>query len=116
MKIGIGTLSELVLAAPDVDKDVFLQAGPALKEIANGITLYASSADKALEASMAKAGGPRAGQLYNGIPLVVSGIESVDVTSLGSDMFALNHGVYAANRSAIGDISRIPLTIEPQRV
>jgi esterase/lipase superfamily enzyme len=110
MKVEIRKLSEIVLAAPDVDKDVFLKIGPALKEIADGVTLYASGSDKALLASMTKAQGPRAGQLYDGAPILVPGIESVDATSLGSDMFALNHSVYASNRSAIGDISRIITT------
>jgi esterase/lipase superfamily enzyme len=107
MRDQIGKLSEVVLAAPDVDRDVFIQSSAALREMAGGITLYASDADKALLASKMKAQGPRAGQLYQGAPIVVSGIEAVDVTSLGSDIFELNHGVYAANRSAIGDISRI---------
>jgi esterase/lipase superfamily enzyme/Leucine-rich repeat (LRR) protein len=44
-------LSELVLAAPDVDWDHFHKLGHLLTDVAKGVTLYASSADAALIAS-----------------------------------------------------------------
>jgi esterase/lipase superfamily enzyme len=48
-KIGVRiALTELVFAAPDVDRDVFVFLSNHLKSVAKGITLYASSADKAL--------------------------------------------------------------------
>lgn len=86
---------------------MFLQAAAVLTGLAKGVTLYSSDADKTLLFSKIKAGAPRAGQLFDGVPLVINGIESIDVTALGSDMFALNHSVFATHRSAIGDISRI---------
>jgi esterase/lipase superfamily enzyme len=55
------TLSEVVLAAPDVDRDVFTALIPLLTRKAKGITLYASGVEKALLASQLKARGPRAG-------------------------------------------------------
>jgi esterase/lipase superfamily enzyme len=99
-------ISEVIFAAPDVDNDIFIQLSREIKPIAKGFTLYASSADWALKASQAKASGLRAGELFNGEPLVLRGVESIDVSALGQ-MFDLNHDTYSSNRSVIGDISRI---------
>jgi esterase/lipase superfamily enzyme/outer membrane murein-binding lipoprotein Lpp len=49
------SVSELVLAAPDVDRDVFRGMIDRLKKATKGLTLYASSADKALAVSRVKA-------------------------------------------------------------
>jgi esterase/lipase superfamily enzyme len=102
------SLTEVVLAAPDVSVDVFKSVASRLRVIAKGITVYASSADKALLASEAKAGGPRAGSISKpGSPLLLPGIETIDVTAVGDDMFDLNHGVYASKRSVIDDIGHL---------
>lgn len=106
-KLQIGKLSEIILASPDVDKDLYLQMGPSLKALANGVTMYASSADRVLEGSELKSEGPRGGLIVDGKPILVDGIEAIDATSLGNDMFAINHSVYAASMSALSDISRI---------
>jgi esterase/lipase superfamily enzyme len=99
-------LHEVVFAAPDVDTDVFLSRADLIKKVAGGITLYASSADKALQVSKAKAGGVRAGDMSHG-PLLIDGIDLIDVTVLGEDMFALNHGTFASSRSVLDDLGRI---------
>jgi esterase/lipase superfamily enzyme/Leucine-rich repeat (LRR) protein len=99
-------LSEIIFAAPDVDKDVFIERTAQLKSIARGITLYASSADKALLTSAFKAQGPRAGYIYSSEPLVIPGIETIDVTAVGEDMFALNHDTLS-KRDVIDDVGRL---------
>ena len=73
-----------------------------VQNVVKGITLYASAADKALKASHVKAEGPRAGEVFAAGPLVLPGVDSIDATALGEDMFALNHDVYSSARSAIG--------------
>lgn len=103
-------LNELVLAAPDVDTDVFTSLSAGFKACAKGITLYASSADKALLLSQAKAGAPRAGYVSQFGPLVLPGIETIDVTAIGDDMFALNHDVGLRSRAVIDDIGRLVIT------
>jgi esterase/lipase superfamily enzyme len=104
-------LREVVFAAPDVDKDVFMSRAELIKKIAGGVTLYASSADKALMFSKAKAGGvARAGDMPKGTPLLLAGIDLIDVTALGEDMFALNHGTFARDRSVLDDLGRIVTT------
>jgi Alpha/beta hydrolase of unknown function (DUF900) len=73
-------------------------------KIVGGMTLYASSTDKALEIARSVAKAPRAGDIFNGEPLIVTGMDTIDVTSVGNELFGLNHGVYAATRSLVNDI------------
>jgi esterase/lipase superfamily enzyme len=101
-------LREVVFGAPDVDKDVFSSRAELIRKVAGGVTLYASSADKALIVSRTKAGGvARAGDMPSAGPLLIPGIDLIDVTAVGEDMFALNHGVFASNRSVLDDLGRI---------
>lgn len=98
-------LGELVLAAPDVDRDTFKTLVPKVAGTAAGLTLYASAADWALTLSKRLAGSiPRAGDVPLGGPVVLPGLDSIDVTALGTDFFGLNHGTYAQSRSVINDM------------
>lgn len=99
--------TELILAAPDVDRDVFIGWGPRLVESSGKVTLYVSAADKALLASKLKAHYPRAGDVPADGPIVLNGIETVDVTAVGDELFGLNHNTFAGNRSLIDDIGRM---------
>ena len=57
-------MGQLIMAAPDVDRDQFVQEIPRIRQFFRGLTLYASSVDKALGLSMRVAGGiPRAGDI-----------------------------------------------------
>ena len=101
-------LQELIMAAPDLDWNYFQQVGPDLRKVADAVTLYASSADRAMMLSKALASGvARAGDIVNGEPIVVAGVESIDVAALGGELFGLNHDVFASSRSAIDDIGLI---------
>ena len=105
------SLAEVVLAEPDVDWDYFMQSGHLLTDVAKGVTLYASSTDTALLASIKWNGEtkPRAGFIYEGGPIVLPGIETIDVTALGPDIFSLtfNHDIAMTVRSVLGDIGRL---------
>jgi esterase/lipase superfamily enzyme len=94
---------EVILAAPDMDADVFKRdIAPAMLAGEGKITLYASSDDVPLKASKAVHGGyPRAGDAGAAIVLV-NGVESIDATGMGTDF--LNHSYFAGNRSIISDI------------
>jgi esterase/lipase superfamily enzyme len=100
-------IAELVLAAPDVDKDVFMKKASGIKSVAKNMTMYVSSADKALLASNKKAWGTRVGYVTSNGPHLVEGIETIDVTSVGDDMFGLDHGTYSANRAVLDDLGRL---------
>jgi esterase/lipase superfamily enzyme len=98
-------LSSITMAAPDVDKDQFIQSVPRIQKICSKMTLYASSADRALAISKTLAGAiPRAGDVPAEGPISLPGLDTIDVTALGSEMFGLNHTVFATSRELINDI------------
>jgi esterase/lipase superfamily enzyme len=100
-------ISETIMAAPDVDRDVFIKRMDQLKLVSSGLTLYASSSDKALLASRSKAAGVRAGDIPEEGPVILPGLDTVDVTALGDDIFALNHGTFSNSSTVLGDIERL---------
>jgi esterase/lipase superfamily enzyme len=101
-------IAHLVMAAPDVDRDEFVKLTPKAKTIVGGMTLYASSADRALVASRKLAGGiPRAGDVSSDGPIILPNVETIDVTAVGDEIFGLNHNVFAASRDVMEDISAL---------
>jgi esterase/lipase superfamily enzyme len=99
-------ISEVLMAAPDVDVDVYTKLVDRVSRAVRGMTLYASSVDRALAASRALAGNMfRAGDVSHDGPTVVEGVDSIDVTGLGADLLGLNHGVFAQARSILNDVS-----------
>jgi esterase/lipase superfamily enzyme len=97
------------MAAPDVDSDAFKQLAPEVRRITQGMTLYASSADRAMNVSRALAKVPRAGDVTAAGPIILPDIDTVDVTPVGHELFGLNHDTFAAGRSILDDVSRIVL-------
>jgi esterase/lipase superfamily enzyme len=92
----------VVLAAPDVDADRFRRdLAPELVEVAEQVTLYASSDDQALIASQKVHGYPRAGESGENM-VVVPGIETVDVS--GIDLSLLGHSYYGDNQSMLHEL------------
>jgi esterase/lipase superfamily enzyme len=99
-------IARLIMAAPDVDRDEFTALAPMARAITGGMTLYASSADKAMILSRTLAGGiPRAGDVPADGPIVLPNIETIDVTNVGDDIFGLNHNVFASSRNVLDDMS-----------
>jgi len=94
--------NEVVLAAPDVDRDLFQQEiAPKILGLSNHVTLYASQNDLALKASRAVNGYPRAGDVGSDI-LILPGIDTIDVSQIDSSL--LGHAYYGDNTSVISDI------------
>lgn len=79
---------EVILAAPDIDRDVFEQAAAAVMRTGGRVTLYASNRDKALKASILKNGYPRAGDASGGGVLTINGMDSIDASLVGEDLLA----------------------------
>jgi lanthanide-dependent methanol dehydrogenase len=107
-------ITELVMAAPDVDKDVFLKKAEQIRSVAKNMTIYASSADKALLASDKKAWGTRMGYIGAGGPNLVEGVETIDVTAVGEDMFGLDHSTYSTSRVVLDDLGRLITSMSHQ--
>jgi esterase/lipase superfamily enzyme len=103
-------ISELVFAAPDVDKDVFMSKAAEIKAVAGSVTIYASSVDRALLASDKKAWGTRMGFIDVNGPNLIDGFEIIDVTAVGDDMLGLNHSTYSGSRAVLDDLARIIVT------
>jgi esterase/lipase superfamily enzyme len=105
-----------VLAAADVNKNEFIQNAALIEEAARGVTLYASSSDRALDLSEGIAQMSRVGKVESGEPITIEGIDSIDVTALGDDIFAFNHDTYA-DSPVIEDIARlIRFNIRPPNI
>ncbi|MEZ6088877.1 MAG: alpha/beta hydrolase [Pirellulaceae bacterium] len=95
----------VVLAAPDVDADRFRRdLAPILLQVAEQVTLYASSDDQALIASKQVHGYPRAGESGSQI-VVVPGIETVDVS--GIDLSLLGHSYYGDNEMMLRELYEV---------
>ncbi len=79
-------LREVILAAPDIDAEVFKRdIAPALSQTKNPITLYTSSNDLALKASRMVHGNTRLGDSTPSTT-VAHGIESIDASNVRTDL------------------------------
>ncbi|MDH6263642.1 alpha/beta fold hydrolase [Bradyrhizobium sp. BR13661] len=101
------TINELVMAAPDVDRDVFASKADQFRSIAKYMTLYASASDKALLASGRLSFGTRLGYVGPGGPNIFPGVDVIDVTAVGDDMFGLDHGTFSGSRAVLDDLGRL---------
>ena len=104
-------IDQIILAAPDVDRDTFEFLSSQIRGVGKGITMYASSNDVALVMSRRFAGGvPRAGDVPSDLgPAVLAGIDTIDISALSTDYLGLNHSTYAEKTALLEDI-RIVLT------
>ncbi len=99
-------LKEIILAAPDIDAMVFKEEiVPKLVSLGRPVTLYASSSDRALQASkLVHEGRARAGDAGDDL-VVTPGIETIDATLVSSGF--LGHSYFSDDRSIVTDISYI---------
>jgi esterase/lipase superfamily enzyme len=91
---------QVILAAADVDADVFRQLSAAYAEVASRTTLYVSKRDLAVEASRWLHNFPRAGLMPP--TLVLPGIDTINVTN--ADLTMLGHGYVAEARDVLIDM------------
>lgn len=108
-------IGQLILAAPDMDAGDLAAAVPRFRDAVAGITLYASASDRALMASgiVNRQSMPRAGYIAESGPLVVPGVETIDVTEASSEVFSLNHTAYGDSAALVADIGKILLGVHP---
>jgi len=102
---GKHVFKNIILAAPDIDKDVFkMNLFPHIRKIVDQITLYASSDDKALQASGKLHMGTRIGQSGDNI-FVFKGLDTIDAS--GIDTSFLGHSYFAEKDILINDLKDI---------
>lgn len=101
-------LGQIVLAAPDVSSAVLRSRAKEIGMRAIPITLYANGRDGALKFSQAAAGFQRAGDVTDAGPLIMDGIDSIDLTPMSSAMWVFvggNHNEYAERPHVLKDIA-----------
>jgi esterase/lipase superfamily enzyme len=101
----VAVFSELILAAPDIDADVFrTDIAPVLAAAGSPVTLYASANDLAMLASKDFGGAPRAGDARAGV-IVVRGVETIDATKVDTNLFwGLGHAYIADSPQMLHDL------------
>ena len=106
-------LNQVILAAPDVDRNLFENLAANLRQYGRGITLYCSANDRAMEAARRVAGGiPRAGD----VPATGRSSSPASTPSTSPrpapTILALNHSSYAEKSALLNDIGLLLLTGE----
>ena len=92
----------LVLAAPDIDADVFRRdIAPALVSSHVPVTLYVSSKDLALQASKKFHTFVRAGDLAGALP-ALDGVDTIDASAVDTSL--LGHSYIGDSRSILTDL------------
>lgn len=101
-KRGSTWIRQIVLAAPDVDAQVFSQLASTLRASCERVTLYASSRDLALRASKIAHAYPRAGESGGNIGNLPRIVDRIDASAVDTNL--LGHSYYGDNRSVLADI------------
>jgi esterase/lipase superfamily enzyme len=105
-------LRELLLAAPDLNAELFKSViAPKLAEL-QGLrtTVYASSSDLALKASKVVHGFPRLGETDGGNVFTFKGIETIDASGASNAALSLGHSYVVDTPSVIDDIKSVIMT------
>ncbi len=95
---------QIVLAAPDVDKDVFLNIAHLYPKLSERTTLYVSPTDKAVWLSKVVHGAPRVG--LTPPVTTINGIDTVKV-NLNIELFDMQHSYVADAELLLYDIDRL---------
>ncbi|NEW61516.1 alpha/beta hydrolase [Sulfurovum sp. bin170] len=98
---------QIILAAPDVDADVFNQRADTYTRVSEQTTLYISSKDKAVNASEWIHSYHRAG--FTPPVSVVSCMDTIRVDS-DVDILELGHGYFAKHKTLLDDIAKLMST------
>jgi esterase/lipase superfamily enzyme len=95
--------NQIILAAPDVDAEVFVKTiAPQMLGASQRITLYASSQDKPLWFSGKIHGNIQRAGAVTGSLAVVDGMDTVDASTEATDFFG--HGYFAESFNLIKDV------------
>ncbi|MGH2360330.1 MAG: alpha/beta hydrolase, partial [bacterium] len=94
---------QIILAAPDMDRDALRERAPVLVKLAARVTLYVSTVDRALlfGRRLHEHDAPRAGESGEGV-LVVPEMDTVDVSAV-SESF-IGHTYFGISRPVLADV------------
>jgi esterase/lipase superfamily enzyme len=101
-------LRELLLAAPDINADIFRNEIAPMLAAMQGLrtTVYASSSDLALRASKVVHGYQRLGETTGGV-FTFPGLETIDASSASSSSRALGHSYVVDTPLVLDDIKSV---------
>jgi esterase/lipase superfamily enzyme len=106
-------LNQVIMAAPDYDRGGFVALANDVRALAKNWTLYASSSDRALLLSRTThANFTRAGDVPPEGPLIVEGIDTIDISAANTSYFDTGHALYAERPELLVDIGKIVQTGE----
>ena len=98
-------INSIILAAPDIDADVFVRdIVPEIKD-KSLVTVYASDNDQALNTSSVLHRSPRTGIIDHLRPYLPEDIDIIDASNVTADF--LGHAYYGDNASIITDMRKI---------
>jgi esterase/lipase superfamily enzyme len=98
-------LNNVILAAPDIDADVFKeQILPKIQGVARKMTMYSSSTDTALKVSQKIHGNDRLGLGGENLRLL-DGMDTVNATDIDTSL--LGHGYYGSHKLVVQDILNV---------
>ncbi len=105
----LNTIGQIVLASPDIDASILRSRADTIRRSPRTITLYANGRDDALQWSKTAAGGfVRAGDVVDGKPLVIEGVDTIDLTPMSDATWVFigaNHNEYAERAHILQDIA-----------
>ncbi len=94
--------NEIVLTAPDIDAEVFVDIARRILPVGKRITLYASKNDAALAAAKKLMGGyHRAGDTEPSL-VIVEGVDTIDASNVQTDL--IGHSYYGDSRTVLHDL------------
>ncbi len=101
----LSRIESIILAAPDIDADVFrTQIAPVLISARKPVTLYASATDKALLGAKKAYESPRAGDAGAGL-VVIDGIETIDASKANTSF--LGHSYIGDSQKVVSDLFEV---------
>lgn len=105
---------QVILAAPDVDRDTYIDVAQEIAGSVEHVTLYGSANDQAIHLSKALHGYPRAGEGGQEIPVVPNQkVDAIDASAVPADL--LGHA-YLETQSILVDIQAVTeLNYPPNR-
>jgi esterase/lipase superfamily enzyme len=109
---GSATLRQIVFAAPDIDRDTFLELARAFSGQAQRFTLYTSSDDIPLKLSKLLHRYPRAGDAGSGL-VIVEGVDTIDASRADTSLVSLRHSYFGNKRSILHDIHNLIVRGDP---
>lgn len=101
-------LNQIVLAAPDIDRDVFKRdIAPRFASVAERVTIYASSDDRAIQSSKLFHSYPRLGEGATITFPAEARIDLIDVSGIDTSLLGIRHSSFAEILPFLKDIREV---------